>query len=1253
MKVSFLSVVAVSALVAAPSWAATIIVTNQSQFDAAVQQATQPGHADTIDATAAAGVIDAGSSLTLPGAAASVNLAFGTWGIGTTVGDGNVTLGAGTTVSFGQPNNPGVLNMGEGHTGVLTINGASLTFNVSDANEQFNVGLDDGTAIVNMTGGSVTMNDSNAVPGHYGSISVGYPFSSGGHPANGTFNQSGGTVSLSAGALNIGVADGKGTYNLSNDALLRLGGGTVYIGGTPEGVGVLNITGSATFDLESVGSGGQLYVGDDLGNGTITQNGANSTVILNIANIAQFGSDAENQADPGGTGTYNLLAGTLKIGSGGAAFGMDPGGFGFLNQGGGTLIATAPLIVGNAGTGTYNLGGGTANFGAGLTIAALTGSVGTVNQTGGLLTISGGSLKVGVAGTATYNLNGGVLQVGGANGIVGSGRLNLGGGTLQVVGSALTTDIAIGLTGTRSTVDTDGFDATFGGAMSGPGGFAKSGLGTLNLTAANSYTGGTAISGGTLRIGNHGTNGSIVGDVADNGTLAFSRSDDIAFGGAISGTGLVEQDGAGRLTLTGANSYAGGTALNAGTLVVGNAGAIGGGTLAMAAGTTLGFGGSFALANAITVSGDPVLDIGAGQTVTAGGVIANGTSPGDIVKAGDGRLILTAANSYTGGTTISGGTLQLGNGGTSGSIVGPVLDNGTLTFDRSDHIVFGGAISGTGSVVQAGPGTVTLSGDSSAFAGSTEVASGTLAVTGSLGGSLDVAAGATLAGTGTVGSTAIAGAVSPGGAGTIGTVTVAGSLRLAASTSYAVDGDAAGRSDLVHATGGADLGGATVSVLATGGWNVASRYTILTADGGISGRLAPSVVSDFAFLTPRLGYDADDVYLTLVRNGTAFASFAQTGNQRAAAGALDASAGGALYQSVVQLPAAKARSAFSQLSGEIHASAKGVLLDDSRFVRNAGIDRLRSAFGGVGASTQPVMTYAEADPARPDAAVVLAPAAVDRFAFWTQGFGSWGHRDGDGNAATLNYSTEGFIAGADAPVFDNWRIGLLGGYSRTVFNARDGAGSGSSDNYSLGVYGGRQWGALGLRLGAAYTWSDISTGRGVSFTGDTLSADDHAGTAQAFGELGYRIEAGRTPVGRLSFEPFAALAYVDVRTDGFTEQGGAAALSGQSDDTGVAFSALGLRASNGFTLGGLDLAASGTLGWRHAYGAVTPTSALRFAGSDAFTVAGVPIARDAAVVEAGLSTPITRSVSLGVSYTGQFGRRTQDQGVRGTLDWKF
>ena len=84
------------------------------------------------------------------------------------------------------------------------------------------------------------------------------------------------------------------------------------------------------------------------------------------------------------------------------------------------------------------------------------------------------------------------------------------------------------------------------------------------LTGANSYTGGTTIAAGTLQLGNGGTTGSIIGNVVDNGALAFDRSNAVTFPGLISGTGSVSQIGSGSTTLTAANTYSGGTLLAAG-----------------------------------------------------------------------------------------------------------------------------------------------------------------------------------------------------------------------------------------------------------------------------------------------------------------------------------------------------------------------------------------------------------------------------------------------------------------------------------------------------------------------------------------------------------------------------------------------------------------------------------------------------------------------------------------------------------------
>lgn len=167
--------------------------------------------------------------------------------------------------------------------------------------------------------------------------------------------------------------------------------------------------------------------------------------------------------------------------------------------------------------------------------------------------------------------------------------------------------------------------------------------------------------------------------------------------------------------------------------------------------------------------------------------------------------------------------------------------------------------------------------------------------------------------------------------------------------------------------------------------------------------------------------------------------------------------------------------------------------------------------------------------------------------------------------------------------------------------------------------------------------------------GDSLKGKYNAATAQVFGEFGYGFN-----VSDARFEPFANLAYVNLHTNGFTEQGGAAALSSPSSNTDATFTTIGLRASSTFDLAGTTLIANGMLGWRHAFGDATPLSTMRFAGGgNAFSVGGVPMTRDAAVIEAGIDYALTPNATLGVTYGGQFGSGMSDQSARFNFDVKF
>ncbi|SUH08199.1 ShdA [Salmonella enterica subsp. enterica] len=193
----------------------------------------------------------------------------------------------------------------------------------------------------------------------------------------------------------------------------------------------------------------------------------------------------------------------------------------------------------------------------------------------------------------------------------------------------------------------------------------KSGDDTLTLSGTNSYTGGTTISGGTLVATNVEALGT--GDVTNNATLELNTGGD--FTNNISGSGQVVKSGDETLTLSGANSYTGGTLISSGTLVANDVNALGTGDVTDNAVLELNTGGDFD--NAISGSGQ-------------------------VVKSGDETLTLSGANSYTGGTLISGGTLVATSVEALGS--GDVTDNAVLELNTGG--TFDNAISGSGQVVK-------------------------------------------------------------------------------------------------------------------------------------------------------------------------------------------------------------------------------------------------------------------------------------------------------------------------------------------------------------------------------------------------------------------------------------------------------------------------------------------------------------------------------------------------------------------------
>ena len=229
--------------------------------------------------------------------------------------------------------------------------------------------------------------------------------------------------------------------------------------------------------------------------------------------------------------------------------------------------------------------------------------------------------------------------------------------------------------------------------------------GVLDLSAGGAISQSSALTLDTLVI--NGTSGANLTSANNQiGTLAgLTASGDVALtdgaGLTVSGTANV---GAHALTLT-----AGSADLTIANTVTGSA-------------VTLTSGGAINVSSSGSVVAAMGLYVSATQASTFGGVIS-GT--GTLYQQGTGALTLTAANTYGGGTTITNGTLRISAGGTTGSIMGPVTDNGTLEFSRSDAITFAGAISGSGAVVVDGGGTLTLSA-ASTYSGGTTISAGVL-----------------------------------------------------------------------------------------------------------------------------------------------------------------------------------------------------------------------------------------------------------------------------------------------------------------------------------------------------------------------------------------------------------------------------------------------------------------------------------------------------------------------------------------------
>lgn len=797
--------------------------------------------------------------------------------------------------------------------------------------------------------------------------------------------------------LNDGQGLGAGDIAVAQDAILGIGG--ITLANNVSGAGQIIKTANNTATLSGVNTmtGGiviedgaiEVASGASLGNGTVDVLAGASLLVSNT-------SDTTIATQLQGMGAF------VKAGAGRAELTGNNSLGGIVSVQAGTLAASSSSNVGAAGVQLAS--------GATLEIARSVGSASFNNDvTGDGRLIKTGASTVSLNGNNTYT--GGTHIMGGALRVSDLSRLGAGAVTVDL-GAALDLSIAA--------------DGSFNHVLTGAGVLRKSDVGSLTLLS-NSLSGGLDITQGNVTVNTIAALGAGPVTASQGATLTVDTSTTEVSGVAISGDGALVKAGQGDLIIQNANTYTGGTTINAGRIGLND-------------GQGLGTGG-------VLVNADGVLSLG-------GVTVANNISgAGSVLKTANNVGSLTGVNTYSGGTVVQGGTLSVASTSAIGTGGVSIASGATFELSNASNQTFVGALSGAGTFRKAGAGDLTFS---NAFSvGALAIDAGRVRLNAAMTGNATVGSGGILNGVGQVNGTLTNnGVVAPGNS--IGTLTVQGNYVHNANSILEIEFDAAGNIDLLNVSGSAQLNGGTLRFVSLGGAE-GSGGTFLTANGGVTGT---------------------------------FANVETVGAQLPLA---------VIYQTNAGI---MARSVLTARPSTFNSQALAASDTMLAFADTAARHALRSGQGS-GA--------------------------------WAEAFTANGSRDAAGQTLAYDHDSSGVSFGVSGPIADRIDAGVAFGWSQGDIALGANGGGGQQDGMLASAFARYRLDGGSIGGGILYGALDQSTTRNVTFSSVSASVAGDTDSVVAGGFLSGDLAFGQAA--GWSFGGAARASYLSHTQDAYTESG--------------------------------------------------------------------------------------------------------------------